>query len=195
MKTLLRSTALLAFLSPLAAFAHPGHPGHDFEWDFVAGVQHPLFGLDHLLAMVAVGLWAALLGGRARVIVPLAFVAAMGLGAGLARLGFNSPAVEPMIAASVVALGLLIATGARVGVIPGAAIAALFALFHGAAHATEFGGEGGMTGYALGFLLATALLHGVGLGLGLLAEKRLPASVTRTCGGLLAASGVLLFAL
>jgi urease accessory protein len=186
--------ALAAVLMPLVAQAHPGHPGHDFEWDFSAGFAHPFSGLDHLLAMVAVGLWATQLGGRARWLVPLAFVTMMALGAALARAGVTLLAVEPLATASVLALGLLIGTAAKLPTTAGIALVGIFALSHGFAHGTEMSAAAGALQYGAGFIFATILLHSAGLGLGLLAARRAPAFVTRYAGWSLAACGALLLA-
>ena len=152
---------LLLAASP-AALAHPGaHAG-----GFAHGFAHPFGGLDHLLAMVAVGVWAARRAGPARWILPLAFVSFMALGTGLAL-----PVVEPMIAASVLVLGLGAALGRRLPVAAGAALTALFALYHGQAHFAEMPAEASLAGFALGMLSATALLHGAGLLLALQAAR------------------------
>ncbi|SLN64385.1 HupE / UreJ protein [Roseivivax jejudonensis] len=151
----------LAVASPAAAHLDPAAHG-----SVAAGFTHPLFGLDHVLAMVAVGLWAAMLGGRAVAAVPAAFVGAMVVGFGLAMAGLWLPFVEPMILASVVLIGLLVAIAARVPVAGGAAIVGVFALFHGFAHGGELGAAA-PGGYLAGFVLGTALLHAVGIGLGL----------------------------
>jgi urease accessory protein len=186
--------ALAAVLTPLVAQAHPGHPGHDFEWDFSAGFAHPLSGLDHLLAMLAVGLWAAQLGGRARWLVPSAFVTMMAFGAALARAGVTLPAVEPLVAASVLVLGLLIGAAAKLPTKIGVALVGIFALSHGFAHGAEMPASAGALRYGAGFILVTILLHAAGLGLGLLAARRAPASVTRYAGWGIAACGALLLA-
>jgi urease accessory protein len=146
-------------LLPATAWAHPGHPGGGWP----AGFLHPFTGFDHLLAMVAVGLWAAQIGGRARWAVPLAFVAAMVAGAVAGFAGMHVPYVEPMVAASVVALGLLIAGGTRPALLAGAAVCALFAVFHGLAHAAELPPTVSAVDYVAGFAIATAVLHGAGL--------------------------------
>lgn len=161
-RTALAALALVAATVP--AFAHPGAGEHG---SFTAGLLHPLFGLDHVLAMVAVGLWAAQIGGRAVWIVPAAFVGTMGAGFLLGLSGATLPFVEPAIAASVVVLGLLIAMAVRLPAAAGAAVAGLFALFHGYAHASELGAAGALS-FGAGFALATALLHSAGIGLGLL---------------------------
>lgn len=151
------STALLLAASGSAA-AHPFHTGAGFG----AGFVHPFAGLDHLLAMVAVGLWAAQLGGRWLWAIPLAFVTAMLAGGVLGFAGLTLPLLEPMIAASVLALGLLTVLRVRLHA-AGVLLVAAFALFHGIAHGNELPQTAGALPYAAGFVLATALLHGLGL--------------------------------
>ncbi|NEX45641.1 HupE/UreJ family protein [Pseudotabrizicola algicola] len=152
-------------LLPQAAAAHVGDHGVS---DFISGVLHPVSGADHVLAMVAVGLWAAVSGGRALWALPLGFVAAMLVGGGLGALGLGLPGVEPMILASSVLLGVLAALAWRAPLAVGVAIVAGFGLFHGHAHGTE-GPTSGVLAYAAGFGLATMGLHlgGVGLGVAL----------------------------
>lgn len=150
--------ALPAFV-PLAALAHPGH---DLA-GAAAGFAHPLLGLDHLLAMAAVGLWAGRLGGDARWQLPAAFMLAMAAGAGGGLLGLRLPGLETGIAASVVALGLLAAVALRFATALRLALVAGFALLHGLAHGAELPPGAGALTYVLAFLGATALLHGVGL--------------------------------
>ena len=172
--------ALILLLAPHVALAHPGHDGAGFA----AGLSHPLFGPDHLLAMVAVGLWAALTGGRAVWAWPAAFVAAM-LAGGLAGAGGAAlPVVEPAILASVVILGAAAALVLRVPVWAALPVLALFGLAHGHAHGVE--GPGGWD-YALGFVLATLALHGAGI-----AAARLGAWPARALGGGVALAGVVL---
>lgn len=154
--------ALLAFYAGAAS----AHTGHHAVAGFVSGLSHPLSGLDHLLAMVAIGLWAAQQGGRALWAVPAAFVGTMVLGGALALAGLALPHVETGIAASVLVLGLLVATRRQWGVAIGMAIAAAFALFHGYAHGLEMPQATSPALYALGFVLATAFLHGVGIAAG-----------------------------
>lgn len=168
--------AFAACLAPAAAFAHPGHFDAAATNGFLSGLAHPLSGLDHMLAMVAVGFWAASLGGAARWIAPAAFVAAMGLGAGLGLLVAPPMAdLDLAIAASVAALGCLIAFDLRAPAPAAAALVALFAVAHGLAHGAEaplaVSGElslGLFGAFAAGFALSTAALHGVGLALGAL---------------------------
>lgn len=159
---MLRILSSIAAMTLLAAPAF-AHTGVGATSGFAAGVAHPLFGLDHLLAMVAVGAWAALLGGRALWLVPAAFVAAMLVGGGVALAGVDLPMVETGIALSVVVLGALVAVNARVVVGAGMAVVALFALFHGHAHGSELPAGLSAAGYALGFAISTAVLHGAGI--------------------------------
>lgn len=182
--------ATVAFAATTApAFAHLNPAEHG---SFMAGFSHPLFGLDHILVMVAVGLWAAQIGGRALWRVPLAFVATMAVGFGLAVAGIDLPFVEPAILASVVALGLLLAMAIRLDTAMSMAIVAVFALFHGHAHGGELGAAGALP-FGVGFVIATALLHAAGIGLGL-GIARLSGSgiVARIIGGLTALAGLAL---
>jgi urease accessory protein len=151
-------------LSPAVAVAHPGHAGHEALglWD---GLVHPFTGADHLLAMTAVGLWAALRGGKALWAWPAAFLAALIAGFALAAPGVSPPIVEPAILASVMVLGALTAANARVSAIAGVVLIAAFGLAHGYAHGAE--SAGATEGFPLGMALSTAALHGLGLVLGL----------------------------
>lgn len=170
---LVRLAAVALAAAPAAVLAHAGSDGGTHH-GLSIGFLHPLTGLDHLAAMVAVGLWSALTATRAGVAsyarMPLAFATLLLVGALLAGAGWQFPAVEPAIAASLLVLGLLV-TGRRA--LPQAAAAVLvggFALFHGAAHGQELG-----QGWALaGMVLATALLHGAGLLLGHALRRRSP---------------------
>jgi urease accessory protein len=140
------------------------HPGHGSTASFAAGIAHPFGGLDHIAVMVAVGLWAALKGGRALWLWPAAFVGVMLVGAAFGMAHVPVPLVEPGILASVVALGLLVALAVDLPVWTGAAIVAVFALLHGHAHGTEVAETVSGAEYMAGFALATATLHGVGIG-------------------------------
>lgn len=183
------SLALLA-LTPFLAQAHilPGEP-HSFS----SGFNHPLHGLDHMLAMVAVGLWAAQLGGRALWMVPASFVGCMTLGGALGMMGVHVPMVEAGILASVLILGMLVAGAARLPLAAAMAVTGLFAIFHGHAHGTEIPLAASGFIYALGFALATAILHACGIGLGLLAQKRLPVPALRFAGVGIVVAGVCLW--
>ncbi len=189
-------SGLFLFAVAAPAWAHPGHDAYGAS--FTSGLLHPFGGLDHLLAMLAVGLWAAQQGQRALYAVPGAFVAAMAAGFGLGLAGGTLPFSETGIALSVLALGLAVALAFR----PPLALAMLatagFALFHGYAHALEM--SGGAVGYGAGMLLGTALLHGLGLGLALLAARqaaslKLSRHLTRGAGAATAAIGLVLLVL
>jgi urease accessory protein len=159
----LAAALALALPSPVLAHLAPGEYG-----SFAAGFTHPLFGLDHVLAMVAVGLWAALIGGRALWALPLGFVSGMVVGFSMALAGIGLPFVEPMILASTVVFGLVVALALRTRVEVAVALVVLFALFHGHAHGGELG-QAGVFAFAFGFALNTALLHLAGIGIGLAA--------------------------
>lgn len=152
------SLAAWLTLSAGSAFAHVGEHG---QASFFSGFGHPLGGLDHFLAMLAVGLFAARQVGVSRLAVPLAFVLAMLAGAGLSALGVELPVVEAGIAASVLVFGLLIAFLVRLPAVVALPLVGVFALFHGHAHHTEMG-DGSLFAYVAGFAIATALLHAAG---------------------------------
>lgn len=184
-------TGGLTLMFAQTAFAHTfGAEGASLFHGFI----HPLSGLDHLLAMLAVGIWAAQIGGHARWWIPCAFLAMAVLGGGMGMQGWPLPQVELGIAGSVVVFGLLIAGAARMPLSLSMGIVGVFALFHGHAHGTEMPQAAAPWLYALGFLLATALLHGLGVGLGLANQYQWPARLLRLGGVSLAAAGVWLLA-
>ena len=159
----------------------------------IAGLTHPFVGLDHLLAMIAVGIWAGQLGGRAVWLIPLTFVSVMTAAATLASFGLLLPLMEPAIACSVLVLGLLIAGSVRLPTSVGALLVSLFAVFHGYAHGLELPQAASPILYGAGFVLATALLHG--LGIGFASNSRQHKMLQRIAGySLIAASGLLLAA-
>ena len=160
-----RAFILLGLLWPaLPALAHTGALGDHVHPGFMAGLLHPFTGIDHLAAMLAVGVWSAL-AVRPVWVAPLAFVALLGAGALGGLAGVAVPGVEPMIAASLLVTGLLIATRAQWRVWAAALVAALFAFFHGAAHGMELSGVGVAQALA-GMLIGSAALHLTGIGLG-----------------------------
>lgn len=186
------ATLLLLVAATAPAFAHLDPAGHG---SFAAGLTHPLSGLDHVLAMAAVGLWAALLAsrsGRERALwlVPSAFLGAMTLGFLAAIAGLPLPFVEPAILASVIVTGLLAAAALSVPVPAAMVIAGLFALFHGHAHGGEIGAA---IAYAAGFVAATALLHAAGAGAGLSLGRAFGSGagrlLTRAAGAVVALGG------
>lgn len=167
-KTTIQRAALALVALTVATLPAAAHVGPEAHGSFMSGLTHPLFGLDHILAMVAVGLWAATLGGRAIWMVPAAFVGTMAIGFTLPLLGVSLPLVEPAILASVVVLGLFVAAAVRVPTGAGMALVAAFAMFHGFAHGAELGAANGV-GFAGGFIVSTIALHAVGVAIGLAA--------------------------
>ncbi|GGD68229.1 HupE/UreJ family protein [Rhizobium anhuiense] len=192
MKSALKSglLALAAAALPAAAYAHPaiGEAA-----GFSHGFAHPISGLDHVLAMVMVGVFAFQLGGRATWLVPTTFVLVMALGGFLGATGVNIPFVETGIALSVVVLGAIVALNVKAPLAATLGVIGLFAIFHGHAHGAEMPENAAGAAYAAGFMIATALLHAAGLTLGYLigrAGERQGLFVTRTAGGIAAISGV-----
>ncbi len=174
---------------PSAAFAHTDVTGGGFAYGFA----HPWSGLDHVLTMVMVGLLAFQLGGRALWLVPATFITVMALGGGLGVAGVAVPFVELGIALSVIVLGVVAALGIKAPVAAAMGLVGLFAVFHGYAHGAEMPAIADGLTYGGGFVLATALLHGAGIGLGYglgVASKRYGAMVSRAAGGMAAVAGV-----
>lgn len=183
----LHTIALLC--TPALAFAHPGHG----DSGLMAGLAHPVFGLDHLLAMFAVGLWAAQQSGAARWALPVTFVGSMLIGGLLGFAGVEIPLMETGIAGSVLAFGLLVAVAARLPMAASMTLTALFALTHGVAHGLELPDLASPFGYAIGFVAATAALHAIGFAL----VRFLPqaaAPLVRIAGSASAVTGVWLLA-
>jgi len=174
-RTALRIAAASLGLVPTLAFAHPSHESAGL----LTGFLHPLGGVDHIIAMVAVGLLAARIGGRALWLVPASFVATMAV-AGLGGMaGAPLPYAETGIALSVVVLGAVAAFGVAMPVAVAMGLVAFFAVFHGYAHGIEMPETVSGLAYGAGFVAATALLHGVGIGLGLLVGQIGRSSVRR----------------
>lgn len=183
-------------LLPAAAFAHPGHPGHGGFHGFGGGFMHPLLGVDHLLAILAVGLLSARAGGRTLRLVPAAFVVAMALGAAAGAARVAVPFVEQWIALSVLFLGLALAAAWKPALRVAAPAAAFFALFHGLAHGAEIPAGSGALLYGTGFMAATIALLGSGIA-ARMAVDRLPASLSpsrlpRVAGAAMSVAGVAL---
>jgi urease accessory protein len=177
-------------LTAAVASAHPNHPASGFA----DGLAHPISGLDHLLAIVGVGLWAAQIGRRATWAVPLAFVAAMAFGAAARFAGIDVPLVEPMVLTGTLALGLLIAVGIKLPTWSAAALVAGFAVFHGAAHAAELRDGASVVTYGAGFVLTTIALLVVGVGLGVGVAMAKDGRLARVAGGAICAAAVLMVA-
>lgn len=188
---LVRSLVLtIAFC--LAAGPAAAHSGVGDATGFTYGLMHPIGGLDHVLAMVAVGLLAYLLGGAALWGLPLAFIAAMAAGGALALAGFALPFMEAGIGLSVVVIGAMVALGRSTPGLLAAALTAVFAVFHGAAHGVEMPATASGLSYGVGFITVTALLHAGGMLAGLslgAASRRGGIKLARGIGGITALSG------
>lgn len=175
---------VLAIAAP-AAWAH-GQGVHTHDAGLIAGFMHPFSGLDHLLAMVAVGLWAAQQRGRALWALPLSFVGAMTIGSAFGVTGFAMPGVEAGILLSAMVLGLLVAFQSRWSLQLGCAMVAFFALFHGVAHGQEMPLAASPWAYGAGMLAATAMLHAAGVLAGIKARTQ----TLRIVGAMVSLAGI-----
>lgn len=175
----------------VASVASPAlaHAGGALTGGFVSGFSHPLTGFDHLLAMVAVGIWGAFLGRPLVYLLPVIFPTVMAFGGVLAMLGAPAPPVELGIALSVVLLGLAITAAFRAPTWAACVVVGLFGLFHGYAHGLELPTAADPIGYSAGFVLATGMLHVIGIGLGAVKDRRHGLTALRTSGGLIALAG------
>jgi len=178
--------ALLALALP--SFAH-AHIGTAEASGWMHGLSHPFGGLDHICAMIAVGLWAAQMGGRALWRVPLAFVSVMMLGGLLGMAAIPVPFIDAGIGMSLLVLGVLIAAAVRLPLSVSIAMVGVFALFHGYAHGAEMPQSVSGLGYAAGFTLATALLHASGMGIALFLKHLGRVKLLRATGGAVAVCG------
>ena len=176
---------LVSLASPAMA-----HDGTGLTGGFAAGFIHPLLGFDHMLAMVAVGIWGAFLGRPLLYALPMLFPAAMAVGGGVGMAGVPLPPVELGIAISVVVLGALIFLALRLPVLVACAVVGVFALFHGYAHGMELPSAADPIGYSVGFVLCTGLLHLAGIALGTLRSRRLGTLALRGAGGVVATLGL-----
>jgi urease accessory protein len=177
---------LLLFV-PGLVFAHaPEGAGGGF----LTGFLHPIMGFDHLVAMVAVGLWGAFLGDRALWILPIVFPSIMAVGAALGIVGLEIPLVEFVIALSGVVLGALIALRFKAPLAIAMVLVGIFAIFHGYAHGTEMPGQISAITYGAGFVIGTGLLHLAGIAIGF--ATRLPRGelLVRGCGGVISVIGL-----
>jgi urease accessory protein len=181
-------TLLLSLTFALSAVAAQAHTGLA-EGGFVSGFTHPILGWDHVIAMVAVGLWGAFLGAPAIWALPIVFPMVMAFGGALGILGVPLPAVETGIALSGVVLGLLVAFAVRAPLWVAGLIVGVFAVFHGHAHGTELPSAANPLAYGIGFVLATGMLHLIGIGFGFLTSSRGGRIAVRTIGALIAAMG------
>lgn len=180
----------LSALMPSVAFAHTGVGG---TAGFSHGFMHPITGLDHVLAMVMVGVLAWQSGGRALWLVPMTFVLVTATGSALGVAGIGMPFVEVGIALSVIVFGSIVAIGIRAPVAIAMAVVSLFAIFHGHAHGSEMPETAAGMAHGLGFMLGTALLHAAGIVLGFLIAKMSESQgpvLVRTTGGATALAGI-----
>ncbi len=182
--------AAFTFMGVTSAMAHPGH---DIVNGLSSGFMHPIVGVDHMAAMALVGVWGGMLDGKARYLLPIAFVVTLALGSMLALGGFTIPMFEAAIMASLVGLGLLIAFNVKMKTGLAVCTVSVFAIVHGFAHGVEMPHEMGAMTYGAGFIAASAVLHVAGLAFGrvgvLMNEK-----LVRIAGALGAAAGLLSFA-
>lgn len=180
-------TMMVILLFPLSAWAHveSGQAG-----GFVSGLSHPVSGLDHVLAMIAVGLWGAQLGAPAVWLLPVVFPMMMAFGGMLGLMGIPLPGIEIGIAGSGIVLGALILSEARLPLLVALLLVAFFAIFHGHAHGTELDpGQNAML-YSLGFVICTGTLHGVGIGMGLIYRWHFGRLALRGAGSLVMVGGM-----
>lgn len=187
-------TAVFSSIFVLVSVALSGtalaHTGHGYGGGFISGFAHPILGWDHVAAMVAVGLWGAFLGAPSIWILPIVFPLVMAFGAVLGILGVPIPAVETGIALSAVVLGLMIALAVRAPIWVSAVLVGLFAIFHGYAHGTELPASTIVFAYAIGFVLATGMLHMIGIAFGLLVKWPAGRIAVRGAGGVITLAGV-----
>jgi urease accessory protein len=179
--------AAAAVLAPEVALAHTGE---GVVGGFLSGFTHPIFGFDHVVAMVAVGLWGAFLGQPAIWLLPVVFPVVMAFGGLAGVLGVPIPGVEAGIALSALALGAMVALALRPPLWIAAILVGVFAIFHGHAHGTELPEAVSPLAYGVGFVIATGLLHLSGIALGLLARWPAGLRAVRVGGGLIACVGL-----
>ena len=180
----------LAAVLLLATGLASAHEGAGLAGGFSSGFMHPILGWDHVIAMVAVGLWGAFLGNPAIWILPVVFPLVMAFGGALGVMGVPVPAVETGIAVSAIVLGLMVAAAARPNIWVAAMIVGIFAVFHGHAHGTELPGAMNPIAYSLGFVIATGMLHLSGIAFGALAQWPAGKMLVRAGGGGIALAGV-----
>lgn len=181
--------AVSAMLLGIAATPTLAHSGSS-AGGFIGGFAHPLFGPDHVVAMVAVGLWGAFLGAPAIWLLPIVFPLVMAVGGAIGMLGIPLPAVETGIAASAVVLGMMVALAAKPPLWVAAVLVGMFAIFHGHAHGTELPAGADAVAYSAGFVIATGLLHLAGIAFGTLARWPAGRFAVRAAGGAIALAGL-----
>jgi urease accessory protein len=185
-----RSIIALALLAALWAPSALAHLLQGEAYGFLTGFLHPISGADHVLAMVAVGLWGAQMGAPAIWVLPVAFPLVMAMGGMLGFLGVPVPGVEYGIAASAIVLGTAVAFELRPSLVIAALAVGCFAIFHGHAHGTELPPGQSALLYSMGFVIATGCLHAVGIGIGTVHRRRWGRQLLRVAGTVVAAGGV-----
>jgi len=185
-----RSMLAVAMLAALWAHSASGHVLQSEAYGFVTGFLHPILGADHVLAMVAVGLWGAQLGAPAIFVLPVAFPLVMAMGGMLGFLGVPIPGVEFGIAASAIVLGTAVAFELRPSLVIAALVVGCFAIFHGHAHGTELPPGQSALLYSMGFVIATGCLHAVGIGIGMVYRRTWGRRLLRVAGTVVAAGGL-----
>ncbi|MEY3037666.1 MAG: hypothetical protein RL143_233 [Pseudomonadota bacterium] len=173
----------------LVASYATAHTGEGINNGFQSGFWHPIMGWDHVVAMVAVGLWGAFLGAPAIWLLPVVFPLVMAFGGAMGMMGIPLPAVEVGIALSGIVLGLLVLFAVKAPLWIASVIVGVFAIFHGHAHGTELPNAFSPYGYAAGFVIATGLMHIIGIGIGFLTRSSFGTYVVRATGALIAAVG------
>ena len=182
-------TPLAAVLTIFFASVAQAHTGEGINTGFASGFWHPIYGWDHVVAMVAVGLWGAFLGAPSIWILPVVFPLVMAFGGSLGVLGVPLPMIETGIALSGVVLGLLIFFAVKAPIWVAAIVVGFFAIFHGHAHGTELPDAFSPYGYAVGFVIATGLLHAVGIVFGALTRSEIGRLAAQGAGGVIALVG------
>jgi urease accessory protein len=177
--------ALVASSAPVHAHVQTGEAS-----GFLTGVGHPVSGLDHVVAMIAVGLWGAQLGAPALWLLPVTFPMMMALGGLVGLLGVPLPGLGVGIAASAVVLGLVVMFALRPPLAGAVALVAVFAIFHGHAHGTELPPGQSALLYSMGFVVATGCLHGVGIAIGVIHRWRWGQTLLRAVGAVVAVAGI-----
>jgi urease accessory protein len=186
MKRVIPFVAVLALIPAMPAAAHTG----TMTGGFLAGLAHPVVGVDHVLAMVAVGLWGAFLGAPAIYLLPIAFPLVMAAGGVLGTVGVGLLGVEIGITLSAVVLGLMVTFAARPPLWVATVVIGAFAIFHGYAHGAELAPGVDAVGYSAGFVIATGFLHLAGIGFGLLSRWPVGEVAVRSVGALIAGAGM-----
>jgi urease accessory protein len=189
-RSVVMAIGLLVVLAAVSAAPALAHTGDGLSGGFIGGFGHPLFGPDHVAAMVAVGLWGAFLGPPAIWLLPIVFPLVMALGGVLGILGVPLPGVEIGIAASAIVLGLMVALAAQPPLVIAAVLVGAFAIFHGHAHGAELPPGANVVAFSIGFVVATGLLHLAGISFGLLARWPAGRIAVRAAGGVIALAGV-----